>query len=603
MSVRFAGILLFMLSALFVDAQESLLTGVIRDRKNFEAVPGATLVPTDSGKTFLSDKTGRFRLRTGSDSLFVAVSSAGYQSDTFKVFRTGKNELYLSPSHASMSEVVVTGTMRTVQKTASPVPVEVYTPKFFLKNPSPTIFDALQMVNGVRPQLNCNVCNTGDIHMNGLEGPYTMVLIDGMPIMSSLASVYGLSGIPNSLVERIEIVKGPASSLYGSEAIGGLINVITKNPVKAPKLSVDISGTTWGELSADLGVKYKIGKKITGLLGINYFNFSNRVDKNNDNFTDITLQDRLSLFNKISWERKDNRQANVALRYITEDRWGGEMNWNKSFRGGDSVYGENVGTERFELIGNYELPVKEKIVFSYSLNDHRQRSAYGNKIFDADQRIAFGQLTWNKSIGIAHEFLLGLVSRYTFYDDNTTATFDTTGSRNLPDKVFLPGIFLQDEIKLNERQLLLLGIRYDYDKRHGNIVTPRLAWKLSVGPNDIIRVNAGTGFRVVNLFTEDHAALTGAREVVIKNSLKPERSYNANINYIKKIYTGSWWLNLDLSAWYTYFTNRILPDYTTNTNQIIYDNLSGHSISKGVSLNTEMGLTNSLRGNVGVTFM
>jgi len=603
MNVKFAGILLFVLSSLFVDAQESLLTGIIRDRKNFEAVPGATLVSTDSGKTFLSDKTGRFRLRMGSDSFFVAVSSAGYQTDTFKLYRTGKNELYLSPSHASMSEVVVTGTMRTVQKTASPVPVEVYTPKFFLKNPSPTIFDALQMVNGVRPQLNCNVCNTGDIHMNGLEGPYTMVLIDGMPIMSSLASVYGLSGIPNSLVERIEIVKGPASSLYGSEAIGGLINVITKNPVKAPKLAIDISGTTWGEMSADLGVKYKIGKKITGLLGINYFNFSNRVDKNNDIFTDITLQDRLSLFNKISWERKDNRLANVALRYITEDRWGGEMNWNKSFRGGDSVYGENVGTARFELIGNYQLPVKEKIVFSYSLNDHRQRSAYGNKIFDADQRIAFGQLTWNKSVGSTHELLLGLVSRYTFYDDNTTATFDTTGSKNLPDKVVLPGIFLQDEIKLNERQLVLIGIRYDYDKRHGNIVTPRLAWKLSVSPNDIIRVNAGTGFRVVNLFTEDHAALTGAREVVIKNSLKPERSYNVNINYIKKIYTGSWWLNLDLSAWYTYFTNRILPDYTTNTNLIIYDNLSGHAISKGVSLNTEMGFTNSLRGNVGVTFM
>jgi outer membrane receptor for ferrienterochelin and colicins len=108
---------------------------------------------------------------------------------------------------------------------------------------------------------------------------------------------------------------------------------------------------------------------------------------------------------------------------------------------------------------------------------------------------------------------------------------------------------------------------------------------------------------VVNLFTEDHAALTGARDVVIKNSLKPERSYNANVNYIKKVYTGSWWLNLDFSAWYTYFTNRILPDYTTNTNQIIYDNLSGHAVSKGVSLNSEMGFTNSLRGNIGVTFM
>jgi outer membrane receptor for ferrienterochelin and colicins len=89
--------------------------------------------------------------------------------------------------------------------------------------------------------------------------------------------------------------------------------------------------------------------------------------------------------------------------------------------------------------------------------------------------------------------------------------------------------------------------------------------------------------------------------VVIKEKLKPERSYNVNLNYVKKIYTGSYWLNVDASVWYTYFTNRILPDYTTNVNQIIYDNLKGFSESKGVSVNTEFGVTNSLRGHLGIT--
>ena len=101
---------------------------------------------------------------------------------------------------------------------------------FSERNPTPSIFESLQNVNGIRPQLNCNVCNTGDIHINGLEGPYTFVLIDGMPIVSGLSTVYGLSGIPQSLIERVEIVKGPASTLYGSEAVGGIINIITKQP-------------------------------------------------------------------------------------------------------------------------------------------------------------------------------------------------------------------------------------------------------------------------------------------------------------------------------------------------------------------------------------
>src|SRR5690606_38250417 len=105
----------------------------------------------------------------------------------------------------SLDEIVITGTLKAVSRLDSSVPVEVYSPAFFKKNPTPNIFESLQNVNGVRPQINCNVCNTGDIHINGLEGPYTLVLIDGMPIVSGLSTVYGLSGIPNSLIEQIEI--------------------------------------------------------------------------------------------------------------------------------------------------------------------------------------------------------------------------------------------------------------------------------------------------------------------------------------------------------------------------------------------------------------
>ena len=131
-----------------------------------------------------------------------------------------------------------------------------------------------------------------------------MVLIDGMPIVSSLSTVYGLSGIPNSLVERIEIVKGPASSLYGSEAVGGLINIITKAPATAPKFSVDVFTTSWQEYNIDLGYKFSAGKKANVLTGVNYFNYCNIIDNNKDNFTDVTLQNRVSVFQKWNIERK-----------------------------------------------------------------------------------------------------------------------------------------------------------------------------------------------------------------------------------------------------------------------------------------------------------
>ena len=598
--------LLFFFFSLTVQAQTYKISLRIVDKTTGEGIGNATIRGIGSELSKIAGPDGAATITTSIyDTLHVIISAAGYAADTFS-FAAGvqPQRIFLTRHNQSMEEVVVTGTMRSVIRTSSPVPVEVYTPKFFLKNPTPSIFDALQLVNGVRPQLNCNVCSTGDIHMNGLEGPYTMVLIDGMPIVSNLASVYGLSGIPNSLVERLEIVKGPASSLYGSEAIGGLINVITKNPLKAPLLSVDVSANSWHEFNTDIAMKYRVGKKMSALLGVNYFNYKLPVDKNHDHFTDVTLQDRISIFNKFTWVRDQQRAANLALRYIYEDRWGGEMNWNKHFRGGDSIYGESIYTSRFELTGNYQLPVKAPIVFSYSLNAHDQQSAYGRMIFNANQKIAFGQLTWEKSdLQNKQHWLLGLVARYTIYDDNTTATTDTLTHGNRPDKILLPGIFLQHEWTPDKKQTLLAGMRYDYDRRHGNIFTPRLAWKISLKPHEILRINAGTGFRVVNLFTEDHAALTGARAVVIEGQLKPERSYNVNVNYLKKFQFASGWMNAEAAAWYTHFTNRIVPDYETNPNQIIYSNLNGYAESKGISLNIEMGFTNSLRITTGATFM
>src|SRR5690606_6439755 len=86
--------------------------------------------------------------------------------------------IVLKKGNRNLDEVVVSGTLREVSKLESPIPVEVYSAKFFRANPAPTIFESLQNINGVRPQVNCSVCNTGDIHINGLEGPYTMVLID-----------------------------------------------------------------------------------------------------------------------------------------------------------------------------------------------------------------------------------------------------------------------------------------------------------------------------------------------------------------------------------------------------------------------------------------
>lgn len=592
----------------FYASAQVTISGTIKDAETREPLPYATvlLLPSHQGTT--TNAEGNFKLTIPTNDLSntsLVASFLGYRSDTITI--TSHQQRYtisLKPGLESLKEVVViSGTMKEVTKMSSPIPVEIYSPALFLKNPAPSIFESLAMINGVQPQLNCNVCNTGDIHINGMEGPYTMVLIDGMPIVSSLATVYGLAGIPNSMVKRIEVVKGPASTLYGSEAVGGLINIITKDPSTSPRLQADISATSLQEYNADLATKFKI-RKAQALLGINYFNFNNRVDINDDNFTDVTQQNRISAFNKWDFARQDNRLASVALRYVYEDRWGGELQWNKRLRGSNQVYGESIYTKRAEVIGNYQLPVNEKIFFDYSYNYHLQDSYYATTEYVASQHVNFMQLRWDKKLG-KHDLLVGLPFRYIYYDDNTpgTSSGDTVNLQNMPMQTYLPGFFVQDEFALTDRLTVLGGIRYDHHNKHGNIFSPRLSFKLSPSKDHTIRISGGNGFRVVNVFTEDHAALTGARKVIIKNALRPEESWNVNVNYATQIKHRSGFVGLDASVFYTYFTNKIIGDFHSDPELIVYDNLDGHAISKGITINTDIAFTNSLKIIAGVTLM
>lgn len=548
-----------------------------------------------------TDSLGFYKLENiPSGSYKIAVTSTGFKTITQKISLLENENLNLDfeliEDQNELNEVVVSGTLKPVKRLESAVPVEVYSPVFFKKNPTPSIYDALQNINGVRPQLNCGVCNTGDIHINGLEGPYTLVMIDGMPIVSSLSTVYGLSGIPNSLVERIEIVKGPASSLYGSEAVGGLINIITKNPTTAPTFSADYFTTSYFESNLDLGMKFNVGKKATSLIGVNYFNYDQVIDKDKDNFTDVTLSERISVFNKWSFKRDHNRLFTIAARGMYEDRWGGDIRWEKKYRGGDEIYGESIYTKRAELIGSYQLPFEEKLMLSFSGNVHYQDSRYGTTSYIANQKIGFLQLTWDKKIG-RNDLLAGIASRYTYYDDNTPATKEA-------ENTWLPGIFVQDEITFSPKSQVLLGMRYDYNSIHGSIFTPRFAYRFKANENTIFRLNAGTGFRVVNLFTEDHAALTGSRDVIIKNDLKPEQSVNVNLNYIQKINFGNGtFMGIETTAFYTRFSNKIISDYESDPNQIIYDNIDGYAISQGISTNVDLNFPSGLKFIVGATVL
>jgi outer membrane receptor for ferrienterochelin and colicins len=271
------------------------------------------------------------------------------------------------------------------------------------------------------------------------------------------------------------------------------------------------------------------------------------------------------------------------------------MQWNSRFRGGNQVYGESIYTSRYEILGKYQLPLDEKMSLQFSMVGHDQNSVYGTSVFLANQKIAFGQYLWDKELK-NHSLLFGAGARFTWYNDNTPAT--ATSSQTA-----IYSGFIQDDIRLSKQTGLLLGARYDYHQAHGSIVTPRLALKWKPTATDILRLNLGTGFRVVNLFTEDHQALSGAREVVLKGNLDPETSYTANLNYLKKFDTNTAGvITLEASTWYTHFKNRIIADYDTNPTQIIYANLDGFSRIFGSSISLDWVSPFGVKGTLGGSY-
>lgn len=523
---------------------------------------------------------------------------------------------------ATLDPVVVSGSLYEQKKSKSTLAIESYSSSFLQKNPSPTFFESIGLINGVQPQLHCGVCNTGDIQINGMRGSYSLILIDGMPLVGGLSTVYGLSGIPSGMIERVEITKGPASTLYGSDALAGTINIITRNPKNAPLFNAHIYATSWLESNTDIATSFATGKH-HHLLSFNHYQYNFPLDFNKDNFMDLTLQNRYSVFHKLQLNRKNNRIGQFAVRYLYEDRNGGEMSFvGKKHRGTEIYYGESIRTHRVELLSLYQLPVNgERVYVQGAYNFHHQNSFYGTNAYNALQHTGFGQIYWDKKIN-RHRLLSGTTLRYIYYDDNTPGTgkplFNDQGQAitdaagvtrytNNPAITLLPGLFVQDEWNIHTQHQILLGYRYDYDTRmgkNGHVHSPRLAYKANLGKNSQLRAVLGTGYRVVSLFTEDHAALSGARKVVLKETLKPERAYSGLLDYNLQIATPHLFFKWNIGVFYTYFNNQIIGDFTRDPNKIIYENLlkDEYAITRGFYINAEAKFRIPLQINLGFTY-
>ena len=491
------------------------------------------------------------------------------------------HSVVLTESTYLLGGATVVGSLSAMQLKESPIRTQVLAGKSLREIPADDATEALDFSNGIRETIACGICGTNDIHINGLEGVYTLVLIDGVPLLGGLASAYALDGIPLSMIQQIEVIQGPASARFGSQAVGGVINVVL-SPLRSGASSGSIGLDTHGRFTATSSTTWG-PDDAPWQLGLDAHRFANRIDDNGDGMTDAPTIERI--VGTLRHQRSSaKRHWRSTLRGYAEKRFGGAMAFTEEDRGTSNRYGERIDLLRGEWLVGGAPRGANGMTFQGGLSFHGQESNYGLTAFDAREYTANAEAfhsgwSWKENRRIT----AGMSILWDNYQDETPADSDMN--------VVVPALYVEHTGSSEERDggykrfTWIHGLRIEKPSNAGVIIAPRINFKWSPSSALDFRLNAGRGYRRVHLFTEEHAALDGSRAVLQpKQGLRPESSWNTNLSFAWSSGDDTYSTTVSAHAFTTVFTDRIYADFDSLPNAIVYRNIDGVGWNRGVGV-------------------
>ncbi|MBO5710663.1 MAG: TonB-dependent receptor [Rikenellaceae bacterium] len=553
-----------------VEAQK-IVRGVVIDSETKEPLVGASVVVAGTTKGVATDENGKFELSgIKAGDLTLKIEYVGYDTKEMSV-TIGREHavsvnVELLPARFSADEVVVSANRSEVSRKLAPVVVNVVGLKTFETVHSVDLAKSLNYQSGLRVENNCQNCGFPQVRINGLEGPYSQILINSRPIVSSLSGVYGLEQIPVNMIERVEIVRGGGSALFGANAVGGTINIITKDPVDDSfQVSTNMSnfnGKSWEQyMGANVSLVSPDGD--FGIALYQSYRNRNPYDADDDSFSELGKLN-MNTFGLRAYYRPDE-QSRLSIEYHTT---------NEFRRGGNKFDLEPFETDITEQTKhvinsggvNYDRYVGSHKVSFYSSAQHVDRNSY----YGAQQnQNAYGKtkdLTLVAGGMFIGDYINVLFAPAVFtagveYQFNDMHDIMTGYNRDLKQDVRIASAFVQNEWKMNQFTLLA-GLRFDNHNLIDNpILSPRV--NLLYKPSDRFqtRLTWSTGFRAPQAYDEDlHVTAVGGEGVLIQlaDGLKPERSNS---------FSGS----VDWTANIGHFqTNVLLEAFHTSLNDVFY---------------------------------
>lgn len=483
---------------------------------------------------------------------------------------------YMKSSRNELNPTVITATKTEKLKSLSAVSVQVLDAKMLETVQACNMSEALNFQPGLRVETDCQTCNYSQLRMNGLAGGYSQILINGRPIFSALMGLYGLEQLPTNMVDRIEIIRGGGSALFGSSAIGGTVNIITKLPA-TNDYQIGYSSyyfnpnTGYNQLNGNTSVVSKNKKS-----GISLFiNRRDRdmLDVNGDNFSELPELTSHALGATYFYRPTKNQKLEISTSAITEYRYGGEMINGPAHSAQQS---EERMHQIFMLSGDYQYNFKNKksSIISYlgyqsTIREHytgiAPDSAEEYAIFLANLPYGFSEnKTIQSGIQFNHKFDSGIIgtnvitigSEYN-YDDVSDQIEAYQYAVNQVTKAW--GCFLQSDWEITKKWTLLSGVRYDiHNLLLKPALNPRVSLMFTPRKKTQIRLTYAQGFRAPQAFDTDlHIAFAGGgvSRVSLDPDLRPERSSSYTLSINKDVYKKKYVFGFTLDGFITTLTD------------------------------------------------
>jgi outer membrane receptor for ferrienterochelin and colicins len=636
--ILFIVIILFLSLNLFSQNTDANIIGHVVCCEEHIPFVSISVKGTTIGTT--TDETGHYQLlNLPEGELIIVANLLGYKTQetqiTIKKEQTLELNFELEDDILSLDQFVITGDRNEVRRKESSFIVNTITPKLFSATESVTLGEGLNYCSGVRTENNCQNCGFSQVRMNGMEGSYSQILINSRPIFSQLAGVYGLELIPANMIERIEVVRGGASALYGGSAIAGTINLILKDPISDVYefgVSNSLIGIGLGDTikpALDYTVNFNTSvvsrDNKTGMSLYGFHRKRNVFDANADDFTELASINNTTIGSRIFHRFGAKSKMTLDFFNINEERRGGDK---LDYPLHEAGIAEALTHNMTMAAVAYEQFFRKTDLFSvYASAQRINRDSY----YGAEQSLSdYGNTkdlsyvvgmqykanfkTSNLIIGIEDNgaILKDIKLGYLDIENININTNDTTYSIPHTENTIIAnqktntlGVFSQYEFNWKKIQFSL-GVRLDNytieDKEHyadkitQSVLSPRLSFKYNILENLQFRLSYSHGYRAPQIFDEDlHIETSGSRRVIHANdvNLKQETasSYMSSIEYSKILEKFSF--SVLLEAFYTHLDNPFSNEYSAAdcTGTITYTRVNAESGATVKGINSEITIT------------